>query len=311
MFSLFLAAFTHTLRGLALVGRTECTRPGGERSRRRNSTAPSAISAATSRSSSSRPARQDRHPRILDACAELTACISSPTWSGWRRSIPTSGRHRRPFAEVRERKDPKASKRPCSVTKSIIRSSTTPTAKSGRRTASVLADGGMIDPEGFVVGRLRRRSTSTATPFRSSTSSSAPIGPTHAQQEADLLHQGASGEGIDSPLWFPGKVLADGASNRLFIADSTHHRIVVTDLEGKKLAIAGTGKAGHTDGAFEQASFNDPQGMALDGDILYVADRKNHLIRAARFEEARSRPSPASVIRAPISAAAARPCAPA
>jgi DNA-binding beta-propeller fold protein YncE len=82
-----------------------------------------------------------------------------------------------------------------------------------------------------------------------------------------------------SPLWFPGKVLADGAGKRLFIADSTHHRIVITDLDGKKIAIAGIGKAGHDDGAFDKASFNDPQGLALRGDILYVADRKNHLIR--------------------------------
>jgi DNA-binding beta-propeller fold protein YncE len=82
------------------------------------------------------------------------------------------------------------------------------------------------------------------------------------------------------PLFFPGKVLADEAGKRLFIADSTHHRIVITDLDGKKLAIAGAGQAGKADGDFEKATFNDPQGMALKGDTLYVADRKNHLIRA-------------------------------
>jgi DNA-binding beta-propeller fold protein YncE len=84
----------------------------------------------------------------------------------------------------------------------------------------------------------------------------------------------------DSPLFFPGKALADAASNRLFIADSTHHRIVITDLAGKKVAVAGTGEPGRADGPFDKASFNDPQGMALRGDTLYVADRKNHLIRA-------------------------------
>src|SRR5262249_11361077 len=83
-----------------------------------------------------------------------------------------------------------------------------------------------------------------------------------------------------SPLFFPGKVLADQASKRLFIADSTHHRIVITDLDGKKIAIAGMGEPGKKDGAFAKASFNDPQGMALKGDTLYVADRKNHLLRA-------------------------------
>ncbi|MBL8795231.1 MAG: redoxin domain-containing protein [Planctomycetia bacterium] len=90
----------------------------------------------------------------------------------------------------------------------------------------------------------------------------------------DLLKEQAG------PLFFPGKVLADAEGKRLFIADSTHHRIVVTDLDGKKLAIAGAGTAGKADGAFDKATFNDPQGMALKGDTLYVADRKNHSIRA-------------------------------
>src|SRR5262245_51528441 len=51
-------------------------------------------------------------------------------------------------------------------------------------------------------------------------------------------------ESGDSPLFFPGKVLADAVGRRLFIADSTHHRIVITDLAGKKIAIAGTGAPG-------------------------------------------------------------------
>lgn len=87
-------------------------------------------------------------------------------------------------------------------------------------------------------------------------------------------------EGGASPLFFPGKVLADAAGQRLFIADSTHHRIVITDLNGKKIAIAGTGSSGKADGPFLKAEFNDPQGMALQGDTLLVADRKNHLLRA-------------------------------
>ncbi len=84
----------------------------------------------------------------------------------------------------------------------------------------------------------------------------------------------------DSPLFFPGKVLADAAGQRLFIADSTHHRIVITDLTGKKIAVAGTGSPGKSDGLFAEAKFKDPQGLALKGDTLYVADRKNHMLRA-------------------------------
>lgn len=86
---------------------------------------------------------------------------------------------------------------------------------------------------------------------------------------------------VKSPLNFPGKIVADAQSDRLFISDSTNNRIVITDLKGKKIAIAGTGAEGKQDGDFAQATFADPQGMAYDGkDTLYVADRKNHVIRA-------------------------------
>jgi DNA-binding beta-propeller fold protein YncE len=86
-------------------------------------------------------------------------------------------------------------------------------------------------------------------------------------------------ENGQSPLFFPGKVVADEKGQRLFIADSTHHRIVITDLGGKKIAIAGSGKPGKQDGSFAEASFYDPQGLAFKGSLVYVADRKNHLIR--------------------------------
>ena len=83
----------------------------------------------------------------------------------------------------------------------------------------------------------------------------------------------------DLPLAFPGKVLADAKSDRLFIADSNHNRIVVTKLDGTFLETIGTGERGAADGPFEKATLYRPQGMALDGNSLYVADTENHLIR--------------------------------
>ena len=80
-------------------------------------------------------------------------------------------------------------------------------------------------------------------------------------------------------LSFPGKVLADEASDKLFIADSNHNRIVVTDLRGKLLEVIGSGERGLRDGGYSEAQFYDPQGMALSGDELYVADTKNHALR--------------------------------
>ena len=81
------------------------------------------------------------------------------------------------------------------------------------------------------------------------------------------------------PLAFPGKVLADAKGDRLFIADSNHNRIVITKLDGTFVETIGTGERGLADGPFDNASLYRPQGMALSGEHLYVADTENHLIR--------------------------------
>lgn len=88
-----------------------------------------------------------------------------------------------------------------------------------------------------------------------------------------------------TPLRFPGKILADEAGKRLFISDSNHNRIVVTDLDGKVLTLIGSGAIGNQDGSFEKAQFDHPQGMDLDGNLLYVADTENHLIRVVDLEK--------------------------
>jgi thiol-disulfide isomerase/thioredoxin len=84
-----------------------------------------------------------------------------------------------------------------------------------------------------------------------------------------------------SVLAFPGKVLAHEASGRLFIADSNHHRVLVSDLSGRVTTVIGDGAAGWVDGAFGRTRFYRPQGMALTGETLYIADTENHLVRAA------------------------------
>jgi thiol-disulfide isomerase/thioredoxin len=94
-----------------------------------------------------------------------------------------------------------------------------------------------------------------------------------------------------STLAFPGKVLADEGAGRLFIADSNHHRVLITTLDGQITDVIGRGPskdgrtsgAGRIDGAFEGAAFYRPQGLALDRDrqSLYIADTENHTIRRA------------------------------
>jgi thiol-disulfide isomerase/thioredoxin/sugar lactone lactonase YvrE len=87
-----------------------------------------------------------------------------------------------------------------------------------------------------------------------------------------------------SALAFPGKVLADEATSRLFIADSNHHRIVVADLDGRIVDVIGDGHAGLVNGTFDGARFYRPQGLALDGSRLYIADTENHAVRMADLE---------------------------
>lgn len=100
----------------------------------------------------------------------------------------------------------------------------------------------------------------------------------------DITLEGAGDPG--TPLLFPGKVLADEASNRLFIADSNHNRIVIVDLRTNEVIdMIGPAQRGFDDGTFDDATFNQLQGMALDGDMLYIADVNNHAIRVADLSE--------------------------
>lgn len=90
-----------------------------------------------------------------------------------------------------------------------------------------------------------------------------------------------------SGLLFPGKVLGDAKGGRLFIADSGRHRVIEAswpDAGGRAMVkrVFGGMDSGFVDGAAETARFYEPQGMALsaDGARLFVADRRNHTLRA-------------------------------
>uniref|UniRef100_A0A6N2KCR3 Thioredoxin domain-containing protein n=1 Tax=Salix viminalis TaxID=40686 RepID=A0A6N2KCR3_SALVM len=91
---------------------------------------------------------------------------------------------------------------------------------------------------------------------------------------------------LSSPLKFPGKLAIDVLNNRLFISDSNHNRIVITDLDGNFIAQIGSSEEeGLRDGSFDDATFNRPQGLAYNAkkNILYVADTENHALREIDF----------------------------
>jgi thiol-disulfide isomerase/thioredoxin/sugar lactone lactonase YvrE len=136
----------------------------------------------------------------------------------------------------------------------------------------------LIDPAGYLVGGVSGEGnydiidqaiTKLITDFRAK-------GELNEEPLKLVLERAKVG---DLPLAFPGKILADVKSDRLFIADSNHNRIVITRLDGTLVDTIGTGDTGAADGAFDKATFYRPQGLALAGDSLYVADTENHLIR--------------------------------
>lgn len=92
------------------------------------------------------------------------------------------------------------------------------------------------------------------------------------------------GEGLpETALSFPGKVLADAAGRRLFVADSNHHRIIIIDLDTYRVErVIGGPQSGFADGEYGEARFHHPQGMVLgrSGSRLFVADTGNHAIRS-------------------------------
>jgi thiol-disulfide isomerase/thioredoxin len=136
----------------------------------------------------------------------------------------------------------------------------------------------LIDPAGYIIGRLSGEGGydaldkiigDTITDFRKR-------GELNEAPLKLVLERAKIG---DLPLAFPGKVLADAKSERLFIADSDHNRLVIAKLDGTLIETIGTGAHGADDGSFDRATFFRPQGIVLDGDTLYVADTENHLIR--------------------------------
>jgi len=80
-----------------------------------------------------------------------------------------------------------------------------------------------------------------------------------------------------SVLSFPGRVVV--TPNRLYIADSGHNRILVASSAGQVLRQYGSEGPGFIDGHGSAAAFDNPQGMVLVDDFLYVADTGNHAIR--------------------------------
>lgn len=72
----------------------------------------------------------------------------------------------------------------------------------------------------------------------------------------------------------------------IYIADTYNHKVkTLNPATGEVKTLIGTGKAGQRDGDFVKATLYHPEGLAVAGDKLYIADTNNHRIRIANLNE--------------------------
>jgi sugar lactone lactonase YvrE len=85
----------------------------------------------------------------------------------------------------------------------------------------------------------------------------------------------------------PAYMVLNQADGTLYVSDSGNNviRRVFPGTNGRVETFAGTGTVGSQDGPLSQASFNKPQGIALDDSGgLWIADSGNHTIRRIRLQ---------------------------
>jgi len=79
------------------------------------------------------------------------------------------------------------------------------------------------------------------------------------------------------PLAFPTGIAA--TADRLYVADTGHHRVLECTHGGRVLRQFGSGAGGLMDGQADHAAFLRPHGLALLREFLFVADTGNHALR--------------------------------
>ena len=96
------------------------------------------------------------------------------------------------------------------------------------------------------------------------------------------------GRGGHARLQHPYHVAAH--AGLVYIADTYNNKIKRLDPTAKLVeAFLGSGEEGRGDGDATAATFDEPQGLAVADDILYVADTNNHALRAADLRSSRPR----------------------
>ncbi len=146
----------------------------------------------------------------------------------------------------------------------------------------------MIDPRGYVLGQHAGEFTAEQiAPFLESMIAAA--------RAKDEIERGTTSFPVQGPvhpagaLCYPEGVVVDG--NRIAIADTGHHRVLVGTLDQNGAAsgaaihvrhVVGSGISGFDDGV--PGSFESPHGMAFGENELYITDAGNHAVRAINLD---------------------------
>jgi len=86
------------------------------------------------------------------------------------------------------------------------------------------------------------------------------------------------GNAVATTFSSPEGVAVDSSGN-VYVVDTGNSTIRKITSAGVVTTFAGTGTAGLADGPKATATFNSPEGVAVVGNNIYVADTANHIIR--------------------------------
>lgn len=91
------------------------------------------------------------------------------------------------------------------------------------------------------------------------------------------------GRGAEVRLQHPVGLAFEGGL--LYVADTYNHKVKTLDpRSGEVKTLFGAGQAGRADGLYRRALLNEPEGLAIAGRTLYVADTNNHVLRAVDLD---------------------------
>ncbi|CAL5009896.1 unnamed protein product [Urochloa decumbens] len=104
-------------------------------------------------------------------------------------------------------------------------------------------------------------------------------------QKEEVIKEPHVGSFRNLLLYNPACVSVDEDGDRIFISDSNHHRIIISNSDGMILDCIGS-SPGFEDGEFESAKFLRPASSFYhaDEDCLYIVDSENRAVRKADLE---------------------------